>query len=277
MRPVALERDELQKIGGELQTAADCNVVSMLSLRRSEFRKERMKLALLIAAVLAASGASAQQFKAPVTSLGPADAALLVTSEPELFKSATVLAAQRPAVQREIAELELESTSRNSPFKEPSTSRFTKLPGGLLYFQHAVPSTLTSVPPLYESGIDVYGMGIVMYWNSRIPYDQGIIAVAPAAVAVTKGRLFGTDPFTLQVTFPEGDTDTTECTVAERIPASQVHPALTGTGTVFTCSGAMDVVSQHWYFEDYAQYITKDVRDEDGYLSQFKVTGVKFR
>jgi len=234
-----------------------------------------MKLALLIAAVLGAGSASAQQFKAPVTSLGPADAALLVTGEPELFQSATALAAQRPAVQREIAEMELESMSGNGTLKAPSVMRFTALPGGLDYFQHAVPSVVNNAP-LYEAGIDVYGMGTAIYWNSRFRYDQGIIAVTPWTVKLSKGRLFGMESFALQATSPDGATDTTDCTAVERIPASQVHPALSGAAIVFTCKGA-DAVAQHWYLEDYARYITESVRDEDGYLSRFKVAKVKFR
>ena len=72
MRPVALERDELQKIGGELQTASNRNIVSMQSLRHPEFWKEWHETPF----------------------------------EPELFKSIAALADQRPAVQREIAELD---------------------------------------------------------------------------------------------------------------------------------------------------------------------------
>ncbi|MGW8392489.1 hypothetical protein [Pseudoduganella sp. HUAS MS19] len=235
-----------------------------------------MRSILFAAGVLVLSGASAQQFKSPVTSLGPVDAALLVTSEAELFKSAAALAAQRPTVRAEIAELELETLAGNGLVTGRSIIRFTKLPGGLQHYHHALPM-IPGASPLYESGIDVYGMGGVMYWNSRISYQQGIIGLAPSTLRVNKGRLFGTDAFTLEVTSPEGDADVLQCDVDERIPASEVHQSLSGSATIFTCSATMDVVYRHWYLEEYALYLTKDVSDEDGFLSRFRVANVKFR
>ncbi|MBD8531020.1 MULTISPECIES: hypothetical protein [unclassified Massilia] len=173
-------------------------------------------------------------------------------------------------IKQEISELELGVISGEGNVEKHSLMRFSTLPAALNYFTH-------SHSGFTEAGIDLFGRGSVLYWNSRAPFQNGVIAAAPNQVRLINGRLYsGDSAFTLEIKEPSGEIAVEECAPSERIPANIIHSKLTGNATVFLCKTSFGINAEIWYLDDYARYITRSVYDDDGFQSRFTVREIKF-
>lgn len=224
----------------------------------------------------AIASAPADKVTFPIRSLGVADAVSLVKNYQSEFESAAKLAAQRPTVAREISGLTLEIQSPGRAAKQ-SVMRFSSLPQSLNFGSHAFPAS-SGDTALDESFIDIFGVQSVLYWNSRFPYPNGIIAYAPNQARLVSGKLFSSDSKFIVETGSQADGWLSiECVPVSRIAATTVHPAFTGHVTTFSCTTPSDdAVELRWYLEDYARYLSAETRDADGPQTQFKIVSVSF-
>ena len=151
-----------------------------------------------------------------------------------------------------------------------SLMRFSTLPGGLNHYLH-------SRVGLIESGIDLFGTGTLVYWNSNFPNQDEVAAAEPDQIRLVSGRMFsGESAFTLEIANSGGDIVTDECRPLERVSAQTIHIKLLGNATIFQCKTSVGTNSRMWYLEDYARYITQSVYDDEGFLSRFTVKDVRF-
>lgn len=211
----------------------------------------------------------------PIRSLTADDAASLVINEPASFRAASQLAALRPPVRREIAGFKLEVFSADSGETNTSEMRFAPLPGGLGFMSHAAPATKKQTA-LHETAIDLFGVGSLLYWNSRFPYPDGIVARQVDDVRLVSGRLFAPDsPFSLKLAVGAGEFIVQECAPHKRIHATEVHPALTGKATIYLCK-ASDMEQRFWYLEDAARYVNSEFLENGSVTTRFKIVDVMY-
>ncbi len=221
--------------------------------------------------------AGAADVRFPIRSLEANSAQALVINEKDKFDSIASLASQRPTVRREISELELNIIAGDEPGEKVSRMRFLSLPMGLGFFSHTVEAT-SDGPGFSESGIDLFGLGPVVYWNSRFPYRNGIVAAEPAQFRLVTGRLFsGDSSFTVELKDPSMEGVLQECTPVERIPAKDLHASLTGRATIFACKTGENTDAKAWYLEDYARYVSYDISYDRLPLSKIRIRNVKFQ
>jgi hypothetical protein len=209
-------------------------------------------------------------FQLPMNSLSLAAATALTLNEKTQFNSASLLASQRPRVKQEISEFELGVISGNEEEESRSLMRFSPLPTGLNYFAHGRSGFV-------EAGIDLFGVGSLVYWNSRFRYPYGVFPTAPYKVRLLNGRLYsGDSPYTLEMKNSDGEILTVECKPFEKIPSKVIHNKLAGKATIFHCKTSFGMNSDLWYIEDYARYISYAIYDDDGFQSRITVKDLKF-
>lgn len=228
---------------------------------------------ILLASFLAGCATNELSPSAQNTSIDSRNGALdyatdLVIKEKEKFRSAYLLASQRPRVIQEIQEFQFGVSSDDGAGEVDSVARFSPLPGGLQYFEHTQPSPL-------EASIDVFGIASVLYWNGRIPYPS---LSAPKKVSLTSGRLFSLDsPFTLE-SKDEYVFIVETCEPLETIPAHNIHKKLTGSAAVFECKAPpWDAKYKLWYLADYARYVNFETYIDGQLLTSIRIKDVKFR
>ena len=210
----------------------------------------------------------------PYRSLALADAVSLVNEDAVGFNSAARLAARRPYVKREINGLTLSHAVKDSEEKL-SEMRFSPLPLGLDYTLHQVPASSTETA-LTEGIIGIFGATDALYWNSRFPYPNGMVNTAPDQLRLVSGHLFEPgSKFVLENNSGHG-ARSIDCTPISSAAAITVHASLTGKVTTFGCKAGDGVSQLLWYFEDYARYLSAEVKVDDEIQSRFKVISVSF-
>ena len=221
--------------------------------------------------------ANSAEVRFPIRSLDANSAQALAVSEKDKFASLAALASQRPQVRQEIGELELGILAGDEPGEKVSQMRFSVLPMGLDFYSHTA-KPVADRPDFGEAGIGLFGLGTAVYWNSRFPYPNGIVAEAPAQLRLLKGRLFSADTsFTLEINEPSMEAIVQECSPVESISAQNIHASLTGRATIFGCKTGDASNAKFWYLEDYARYISYDISYDGSSLSKARIKNVKFR
>lgn len=144
---------------------------------------------------------------------------------------------------------------------------------------HHVPATRTQTM-LNESAIDVFGLTALVYWNSRFQYPNGVIAQSAQKMRLVDGRIFSADsPFILETEMYPGEAPVQKrCVPLERVAASEVHPALSGKATLYSClmTDFPGMEERTWYLEDTARYIGREFIDEGTVSTRFKIIDVMF-
>lgn len=198
------------------------------------------------------------------------------------FRSVKELASMRPTPKRELASIGTSMKDIDGGAIYNTLTEYELLPDGLGYYTQDLPQT-KDVTAGREAGIDVFGVALAIYWNSRFNENGSVVqnTSKPHKFKLVSGKLFSLkESFSIEEGDPSGgeSTNLTCKLLRQSFPASDIHKDLTGDASTFDCAFSnLDDREQLIFLQDAERYVVLETSNDGKPVSRTTITSVTYR